>query len=165
MTSRYARQDLIDWLSREDVSSSRVLVIGAGAIGNELLKNLALLGVGEIHVHDLDRIEQHNLTRSVLFREKDIGSAKAVIAAKRTRELDPNVKVVAHVGDFWDKVSIESLKGFDWIACCVDNFEARIRCNTLAFIAGTNFINVGIDSRHCVVETFPFARSKSVGCY
>jgi len=107
--TRYARHDLIDWFSQEELAELKVIVIGAGAVGNEVIKNLALLGVGETSIFDFDQIEQHNLTRSVLFREGDIGQAKADVAAARARELDPNITVRSHVGDFWSLLSLRDL--------------------------------------------------------
>ena len=87
-TQRYRRHDLIDWFSQEQVSAARVAVIGAGAVGNEVVKNLALLGCGTIDVFDFDVVELHNLTRSVLFREADVGRWKAEVVAARTAELE-----------------------------------------------------------------------------
>ena len=77
MTERYARHSIIDWFSQDKVHNSKVAVIGAGAVGNEVVKNLALLGVGEIHIYDYDKIEIHNLTRSIFFRETDVGAEKS----------------------------------------------------------------------------------------
>ena len=65
---RYARLRLIAWWDQDKLAASRVMVVGAGALGNEVLKNLALLGIGTVYLVDFDRIEQSNLTRSVLFR-------------------------------------------------------------------------------------------------
>jgi len=56
------------------------MVVGAGAIGNELIKNLALLGIGKLIIVDMDKIEQTNLTRSVLYRMKDVGKYKSEAA-------------------------------------------------------------------------------------
>ena len=60
---------LLSWFKKERVRDARVLVVGAGALGNEVVKDLTLFGVGHIFVVDFDRIEISNLTRSVLFRE------------------------------------------------------------------------------------------------
>ena len=76
---RYARHRLVDWFDQDEVGAVRALVVGAGAIGNEVLKNLALLGVRHLTIVDLDHIEVHNLTRSVLFRESDVGRSKAEV--------------------------------------------------------------------------------------
>src|SRR5258707_3325621 len=78
-SDRYGRLRLIPWWRQERLSAARVLVVGAGALGNEVLKNLALLGVGTVYVIDLDTIETSNLSRSVLFRAEDGGQSKAVV--------------------------------------------------------------------------------------
>ena len=72
-TDRDASLKLIDWFDIERVRSARILVIGAGAIGNEVLKNLALLGIGHVFIYDKDTIDMSNLSRSVLFRASDAG--------------------------------------------------------------------------------------------
>ena len=162
---RYARHALIDWFDQDLIRSLRTLVVGAGALGNEVIKNLALLGVGEIHVFDLDVIEASNLTRSVLFRETDIGRAKAECAAARARELDPEVAVHAHQGDLWKTLSFSLLQSSAVVFGCVDNYEARIRLNRLCALARVPLVNTGIDSRFAVVERFPFDASDRIGCY
>jgi molybdopterin/thiamine biosynthesis adenylyltransferase len=156
---------LIDWFHQDAVRRERLIVVGAGAVGNEVIKNLALLGVGEIHVFDRDSIEIHNLTRSVLFRESDVGQPKAVCAAARARELDPSVAVTPYVGDFWSTLRLSDIRAATAVFSCVDNFEARIRLNRLCALTGTPLINVGIDSRFAVVEHFPFNRACRVPCY
>ncbi len=70
---RYHRQSLIAWWDQDLVGNAKILVVGAGALGNEVLKSLALLGVGHVVVYDMDRIEESNLNRSVLFRTGDEG--------------------------------------------------------------------------------------------
>ncbi len=162
---RYQRHSLIDWFSQDDVRGARIGVVGAGAVGNEVLKCLALLGVGALDIFDLDRVEVHNLTRSVLFRESDIGRNKAECAAERVRELDPSIAVTAHVGDFFRVLDFDRLQDYAAIICCVDNFEARIRLNLICKLWRVNFINTGVDSRNAVVDTFPFALNPEAGCY
>ncbi len=162
---RYGRHELIDWFSQDLVRSARFAVVGAGAIGNEVIKNLALLGAGRIDIHDFDRIERHNLTRSVLFREEDVGRDKAEVAAARARDLDPAVQAVAVPGDFWAALSFETLRATDCVIGCVDNFEARILLSRLCRLAGANLVDVAIDTRHASVEVFPFARRDGCACY
>ena len=87
---RYHRQSLITWWDQERLSDASVLVIGAGALGNELVKNLALVGVGTVVVVDLDQVENSNLSRGVLFREGDEGADKATVVAARAAELNPD---------------------------------------------------------------------------
>ena len=162
---RYQRHTLIDWFSQADVKDARICVIGAGAVGNEVLKCLALLGAGTIDVYDFDRIEVHNLTRSVLFRETDIGRNKAECAAARVRELDPNVTIAAHTGNILRDLNLQTFSRYSTVICCVDNFEARLRLNLICKLWGIDFINTGVDSRNAVIDTFPFSKGEGVSCY
>ncbi|MFM0356468.1 ThiF family adenylyltransferase [Paraburkholderia nemoris] len=162
---RYQRHSLIDWFSQESLKAARYAIVGCGAVGNEVAKNLALLGVGSIHLYDFDAIELHNLTRSVLFRESDVGENKAVVAARRILDLDPTVETTAFPGDFWGSMRLSDLTQYAAVFCCVDNFEARIKLNQLCRLAGINLVNAGIDSRCAMVELFPFAERAEAACY
>jgi molybdopterin/thiamine biosynthesis adenylyltransferase len=162
---RYRRHDLIDWFSQEQVAAARIAVVGAGAVGNEVVKNLALLGCGTIDVFDFDTVEIHNLTRSVLLRESDAGRNKAEAVAERARELDPHIEVHHIAGDFWDTLSLGRLQEYDCAVSAVDNFEARLKLNQLCLIARVNLVNAGLDSRWAVVESFPFGVGDEPACY
>jgi len=162
---RYLRHSLIDWFPQDRVRAARVAVIGAGAVGNEVVKNLALLGAGAIDVYDFDRVELHNLTRAVFLRESDVGRPKASALAARAGDVDPAVALRAVEGDFWNTLSLSALAGYDCAIAAVDNFEARVRLNRMCRIDGVDFISAGIDSRHATVEVFPFAAEATCGCY
>ncbi len=162
---RYLRTNLIDGFSQEVVQKLHFAIVGCGAVGNEVVKNLTLLGVGKLDVFDFDTIEIHNLTKSVLFRESDVGRKKAEVVAERAMELDPNVSVRAFVGDFWEKMSLDMLKGYNAVISCVDNFEARIRLNRLCALFSKDLVNTGIDSRNASIEVYPFSRNKECACY
>src|SRR5271170_6332902 len=90
---RFSRLRLIPWWDQEKIASCRLLVIGAGALGNEILKNAALLGFTQVVVVDLDRIEESNLSRAVLYRSTDVGKYKADAAANAYRSLAPDAVV------------------------------------------------------------------------
>lgn len=164
-TQRYRRHDLIDWFSQEKVAAARVAVVGAGAVGNEVIKNLVLLGVGEIDVFDFDVVELHNLTRGVLLREADTGRNKAEAVAGRARELDPHVAVRSIAGDFWDTLSLGRLQDYDCVIAAVDNLEARLKLNQMCLIAGVDLVNAGLDSRWVTVESFQFGSAAGTACY
>ena len=162
---RYRRHDLIDWFSQEQVAATRIAVIGAGAVGNEVVKNLALLGCGTIDVYDFDTVELHNLTRSILLREADTGRNKAEAVAERARDIDPHVTVRAIPGDFWDTLSLGRLRDYDCAIAAVDNFEARLKLNQLCLLARVDLVNAGLDSRWAVIESFPFGSATATACY
>jgi molybdopterin/thiamine biosynthesis adenylyltransferase len=165
MTDRYQRHGLIDWFDQKRLREVRVVVVGAGAVGNEVLKNLTLLGVGHVHVFDFDKIEEHNLTRCVLFRESDIGRFKADVAASSCRQIDPNIEILPSNLNFWDGLTLDEVSESDAVVCCVDNYEARIRLNQLCLMTGTDFYNTGIDSRFSSVEVYPFSTNPECACY
>lgn len=162
---RYLRHSLIDWFDQETVRRMSVIIVGAGAVGNEVIKDLALLGVGRFHIIDFDRIEIHNLTRSVLFDDAQIGRYKAEIAALTGTHLNPEAQFAYSTDDFWDCLSIADIGRADAVFCCVDNFRARIRLNKLCLIAGTDLYNAAIDSRFAAVEAYHFSAASRGACY
>src|SRR5258707_15825094 len=90
---RFSRQSQIHGWSQQVLSRAKLLVAGSGALGNETLKNLALLGTGTLGIIDFDSVEVTNLSRSVLFRENDVGQPKAHVAALRLAEFNPEMRV------------------------------------------------------------------------
>ena len=84
---RFGTFEFISWWDREKVQNAKVMVIGAGALGNEVIKNLALMGIGNLFIVDFDKMEAAKLSRSVLFRESDNNRSKAEIAACLPNEL------------------------------------------------------------------------------
>lgn len=151
---RYARFRLISWWRQERLAESKVLVVGAGALGNEVLKNLALLGVGNLYVIDYDDIEDSNLTRSVLYRQHDRGRKKVDVAAERIREMNPDVKVHPVAGNIILDVGLGVFKEMDLVFGCLDNREARLWTNRCCWKVGTPWVDAGIQEISGVVKVF-----------
>jgi adenylyltransferase/sulfurtransferase len=152
--SRYDRFQLISWWSQEKLRAAKVIVVGAGALGNEVLKNLALLGVGNIFVIDFDAIENSNLSRSVLYRAADMGKPKAVVAAERVRDLNPDVKVAAHPGNVITDLGLGLFADADVVIGCLDNREARLWVNRSCWKVGTPWVDGGIQEISGVCKVF-----------
>jgi molybdopterin/thiamine biosynthesis adenylyltransferase len=162
----FDRQERIAWWDQARLSQARVMVVGAGALGNEVLKNLALVGVGNLFVVDFDIIEDSNLSRAVLFRRGDLeGRRKAEAAAERLRELgpDPNVNVRYLHGDVvWD-LGAGLYRHQDLVIGCLDNIEARLAVNLNCWKAGIPWIDGGIYELSGSISVFD--ASPEQACY
>src|SRR5262245_41278284 len=153
-SDRYSRLRLIHWWDQERLRAAKVMVVGAGAIGNEVLKNLALIGIGHIWIVDCDEIEDSNLTRSILFRRDDRGQSKAMAAAKSVREINPDVQVTPIHGNVITDVGLGVFRDADVIIGCLDNREARLWVNRCCWKVGTPWIDGGIQEINGVAKVF-----------
>jgi len=108
----------------------KLFVVGAGAIGCEHLKNLAMMGVRDITITDMDMIELSNLSRQFLFRKQDIKKPKSTTAAIKIRSMNPDIRVSAHENRVsHDTSNIYDRKFYDRLDCvlnALDNVDARI---------------------------------------
>ncbi|KAL2847665.1 hypothetical protein BJX68DRAFT_239491 [Aspergillus pseudodeflectus] len=117
-----------DWVPGDEtiksLEESKILVIGAGGLGCEILKNLALSGFKDIHVIDMDTIDISNLNRQFLFRQSDIGKPKAEVAAAFVEKRVKGVNITPYVGKIQDKDEDYYMQ-FKIVVCGLDSIEAR----------------------------------------
>uniref|UniRef100_A0AAQ4PV49 E1 ubiquitin-activating enzyme n=1 Tax=Gasterosteus aculeatus aculeatus TaxID=481459 RepID=A0AAQ4PV49_GASAC len=141
---------------QEKLERQKYFLVGAGAIGCELLKNFALMGLGageggQITVTDMDFIERSNLNRQFLFRSQDIGKPKSDVAAKAVREMNPRMNITAHQNrldaDSEGVYDYNFFMGLDGVAAALDNVEARVY----------------LDGR-CVQHQKPLVEGGTLGC-
>lgn len=141
---RFARQELIEGWSQADIAKARVLVVGAGTTGNEVIKNLALLGFGHLTIIDLDDVEEVNLSRSVLYRPTDLGKPKAITAAAMAQELNPGTEADGIVANVICGVGNLEYKNFHCVVLTVDNLEARMWVNRYCWLCETPLVDTGV---------------------
>ena len=154
-------------LAKSKVRSLKTVVAGAGALGNEVVKALGLLGCGEVLIVDPDVIEPHNLTRSVLFRtEEAVGQSKAVSLAAACRHYFPDTLWTAMPMEIAD-VGLQRIAESDMIFSCVDSELARLEIAYLGTKLDVPVCDAGMgveDYATVRVSFFPGRRSASFCC-
>ncbi|MBQ4039825.1 MAG: ThiF family adenylyltransferase [Oscillospiraceae bacterium] len=151
---RYSRLRLIPWWEQDRLKNACIMVVGAGAIGNELIKDLTLLGIGKILIIDMDKIEHTNLTRSVLYRAHDVGRYKAEVAAERASEMNPDVKTKALLANIIDDVGLGVFRRMDAVLGGLDNREARLAINQSCYKVNKPFIDGAIEALNGFARVF-----------
>ena len=151
---RFHRHSLIPWWDQHRLASSTALVLGVGALGNEIIKNLCLLGVGRIRIVDLDVVENSNLSRSPLFRERHEGMPKAQAAAEAARELYPAVNAVWHKLDLVHDLGWGHVLDSDIVLAGLDGREARLSVNRACIRVGKLFFDGAIEGIAGVARVF-----------
>lgn len=161
---RFARFDSIKWWNQALLREARVLVVGAGALGNEVIKNLAMLGLGNLLIVDMDHIEESNLSRSILFRAEDQGRPKAVVAAQAARQIYPDVRAVAVNGNALSDVGFGCFRWAQVVVGALDNREARVFVNRACAQVGRPWIDGGIDILNGIVRGFAPPKTACYEC-
>ncbi|MFA5312516.1 MAG: ThiF family adenylyltransferase [Methanomassiliicoccales archaeon] len=143
---RLERSRRIGWLDVDKVERSRCVVVGAGALGNEVVKDLVLSGFKEIFLIDMDHVVRSNLNRCVLFRNEDADdkAMKAEVVAFRAADLNPEVRFVLHTGRV-EELDWKTFKEYDLVFGCLDNVSARLHVNSHSYYAGIPYIDGGTE--------------------
>jgi len=153
-TDRLGTFDFISWWERKRVQAARVLVVGAGALGNEVVKNLVLMGIGQLYLVDFDNVEAANLSRSVFFREADTGRSKAEVVAARAKTLNPQVGLQYLHGDATAALGLGVVRRMDVVISCLDNREARLALNRFCYWMNKPLVDGAIQELLGLVRVF-----------
>ena len=125
-------------------SDFSILLVGAGGIGCEVLKNLVLSGFRNIHIFDLDTIEVSNLNRQFLFQRQHVGMPKCVVAKESALKFNPNCEITTyHESIISDKYNVNFFKQFTLVLNALDNRAARNHVNRLCLAADIPLIESG----------------------
>ena len=141
---------------QQQVAAARVMVVGCGALGNEVLKNLVLLGVEHIVAIDFDIVEVGNLSRSVLFTKQDADARrlKVEVITERLKAMNPAVEVKAICGDIAYDVGLGLIRQMDVVIGCVDSRWARYAINRLCMRAGIPWVDGAIEQLEGTARVF-----------
>ncbi len=160
-SSKYDRQERLSLWDQHIVEDSVILIAGVGGTGSEVAKNLALLGIGDLILVDVDTIEFSNLNRQMLFKEEDVGKKKVEIATKRIRErFNPDIKIESY-SNLLQNLPQRIFHKVDIIAGCVDNFLARQYLNAMAVELKIPFIDSATDGYFGQIQ---YIKPKDTAC-
>lgn len=139
---------------QQTLRDAHVMVVGCGALGNEVLKNLVLMGVGHLVAVDFDRVEYSNLTRSILFRQTDVGRPKTEVVCQRLKEINRELDIQTIDGDITHDVGLGLIRAMDVVIGCTDNRLARFMINRHCMRMGKTWVDGGIFELEGTVRIF-----------
>lgn len=126
------------------IKGAKVLMVGAGGIGCELLKTLALSGFEEIHIIDMDTIEVSNLNRQFLFRQSHVGQSKAKVARDAVLRFRPHISITSYHANVKDPdFNVDFFKQFNVVLNGLDNLDARRHVNRLCLASDVPLVESG----------------------
>lgn len=143
------------------ISTARIMVVGCGALGNEVLKCLVMSGIQHLVLVDYDVVEERNLSHSILFELNDIGHPKVEVIARRLQKLHPDINIRAIQGQVQYHVGLGLIREMDVVISCVDNRWARYCINRLCMRVGKLWIDGGIAYLDGITRVF----GPGVNCY
>ncbi len=144
---RYSRHIILKDVGiegQEKISSSKILVIGAGGLGSPALLYLAAAGVGTIGIADGDTLDLSNLQRQVIHFTDDIGKPKVLSAKEKINQLNPDVHVEVYQEMLTAANILEIIKKYDFVIDGTDNFPSKFLVNDACVLAGVPFSHGGI---------------------
>jgi molybdopterin-synthase adenylyltransferase len=162
---RLERSRRIAWLDMGRIETTKCLVVGAGALGNEVVKDLVLSGFKHIELIDMDHVVRSNLNRCVFFREGDADrrEMKAEVVARRAAELDPSSMIVPSIARI-ETYDLDRFRSFDLVLGCLDNIAARLHVNSHSFLARVPYIDGGTDGFRGKVQVVLPPSSPCIQC-
>lgn len=164
---RYSRQLVVPEVGtagQEKLKAAKVAVVGAGGLGSITLGYLAGAGVGELGIFDSGPVELSNLHRQFIYGASDVGRLKTELAARRVREINPEVKAVAREGILNAGNMRSALAGYDYIADCTDNFATRAAINRACLALGKAYVHAAVYQMEGQVAVFTPGRGPCLGC-
>ncbi|CAH0546939.1 unnamed protein product [Brassicogethes aeneus] len=165
MTKLSAIPSILPSTTQEKVANSKVLVVGAGGIGCEVLKNLALSGFQDIEIIDLDTIDVSNLNRQFLFRKEHVGKPKAVVARESILSYNPDINIKAYHDSVTSQdYGVNFFKRFNIILNALDNRAARSHVNRMCLAANVPLIESGTSGYSGQVELIKKGETQCYEC-
>ena len=138
------KPQVFDANTLKKIATSKLLVVGAGGIGCELVKCLSLSGFRSLSIIDLDTIDVSNLNRQFLFRREHVDKPKSLVLKEQIEAQNLNIKIEAYLGKIQEpRFGFEFFSRFDLVINALDNEAARKHVNQLCYNLGKPLIDAG----------------------
>ena len=144
---RYSRHFVLKEIGlsgQKKLLASKVLVIGAGALGSSAIMYLAAAGIGTIGICDFDCVDLSNLQRQIIHNVDTVGEEKVVSAERFIKKLNPDVNVILHR----EKMTVDNIRpvieGYDFILDCTDRFESKFLINDACVLSKKPYSHAGV---------------------
>lgn len=164
---RYKRQINLPQVGidgQQKLRNTKVLVIGAGGLGNAILPYLSAAGIGHIGIIDGDRIEESNLQRQVLFSENSIGELKADLVASHLKSLNSETEIKAFKEFLNAKNAITIIETYDIVIDATDSVSARYLINDACVLANKPFVYGSVYRFEGQVSVFNYKNGPTYRC-
>lgn len=165
---RYLRHILLKEVGaqgQQKLLAARVLVVGAGGLGSPIIQYLAAAGIGTIGVADDDRVALSNLQRQTIYRDEDVGAAKAERAADFARALNPEIRIVAHNEKLGAANAAAHVGDYDLVVEGVDSFAGRFAINAACIEKKKPLVSAAIGRFEGQLAVFKPWAGAGLGCY
>jgi len=126
---------------QQRIAAGTVLLIGAGGIGCAAAAYLASSGIGHLKIADFDTVDVTNLGRQVLYSPDDVGKLKVEVAAKRLKQINPDVQVTSISERLQGEALYNEITSSDLVLDGCDNFATRFQVNDVCVSAGRRLIS------------------------
>lgn len=162
-TERLDRQLRLPNWNQKALKDSKVLIAGIGGLGTEIAKNLAMAGVGTLHLVDMDTIEYSNLNRQILFLDAKEGESKAGAAAKILKRINPFGTYIPHFSSL-QEIDPQIYHDVDLFVGGLDSVDARAELNRRAVMFGKPLVDGGTANYNGHVYSYIPGKNSCLAC-
>lgn len=164
---RYIRQinlPQVGETGQEKLNNAKILIIGAGGLGNAILPYLVASGIGNIGIMDGDTVAYSNLHRQVLFTEKNLGKNKSNVAKKKLRAINKNIHIESFPNFLTGDNALALFKEYDVIVDATDSIEARYLINDACALTAKPFVHASLYRFQIQVSVFNYQNGPTYRC-
>ena len=164
---RYSRQIMlpqVDIAGQQKLLNAKILIIGAGGLGSPAAMYLAAAGVGQITIYDDDQVDLTNLQRQIAHGTTDIGLDKVISTLNTLKNINPDVRVLAHKARLADELLDQEVIAADVVLDCSDNFNTRFAINRACVTHATPLVSGAAIRFEGQISVFTPGRNNSP-CY